>query len=88
MALPDITIEIFFGGSENPLMNGNANSDRDNSAEGFCFRIAFNDKYADEYEALVQRGNVKVYRLSIMILLGQLLLEIQLRRVAYLINQV
>ena len=59
MALPDITIEIFFGGSENPLMNGNANSDRDNSAEGFCFRIAFNDKYADEYEALVQRGNVK-----------------------------
>lgn len=59
MALPDITIEIFFGGSENPLMNGNANTDRDNSAEGFCFRIAFNDKYADEYEALVQRGNVK-----------------------------
>lgn len=59
MALPDITIEIFFGGSENSLMNGNANSDRDNSAEGFCFRIAFNDKYADEYEALVQRGNVK-----------------------------
>lgn len=59
MALPDITIEIFFGGSENPLMNGNANSDRDNSAEGFCFRIAFNDKYADEYEAVVQRGNVK-----------------------------
>lgn len=59
MALPDITIEIFFGGSENPLMNWNANSDRDNSAEGFCFRIAFNDKYADEYEALVQRGNVK-----------------------------
>lgn len=59
IALPDITIEIFFGGSENPLMNGNANSDRDNSAEGFCFRIAFNDKYADEYEALVQRGNVK-----------------------------
>lgn len=59
MALPDITIEIFFGGSENPLMNGNANSERDNSAEGFCFRIAFNDKYADEYEALVQRGNVK-----------------------------
>lgn len=59
MALLDITIEIFFGGSENPLMNGNANSDRDNSAEGFCFRIAFNDKYADEYEALVQRGNVK-----------------------------
>lgn len=59
IALPYITIEIFFGGDENPLMNGDANSDRDNSAEGFCFKIAFNDKYADEYEALVQQGNVK-----------------------------
>ena len=59
IALPYITIEIFFGGDENPLMNGDANSDRDNSAEGFCFKIAFNDKYADEYEALVQQRNVK-----------------------------
>ncbi|WP_248005106.1 ATP-dependent nuclease [Coprococcus comes] len=59
IALPYITIEIFFGGDENPLMNGDANSDRDNSAEGFCFKIAFNDKYADEYEALVQQGDVK-----------------------------
>ena len=59
IALPYITIEIFFGGDENPLMNGDANSDRDDSAEGFCFKIAFNDKYADEYEALVQQGNVK-----------------------------
>lgn len=33
IALPYITIEIFFGGDENPLMNGGANSDRDNSAE-------------------------------------------------------
>lgn len=59
IALPYITIEIFFGGDENPLMNGDANSDRDNSAEGFCFKIAFNDKYGDEYEALVQQGDVK-----------------------------
>ena len=34
-------------------MNGDANSDRDNNAEGFLFKIAFNDKYADEYETLV-----------------------------------
>ena len=27
IALPYITIEIFFGGDENPLMNGDANSD-------------------------------------------------------------
>lgn len=27
--LPYITIEIFFGGAENPLMNGDANSDKE-----------------------------------------------------------
>lgn len=58
-ALPYIAIEIYFAGKENPLMNGNANSDRDNNAEGFCFKIAFNEKYADEYEVLVKNGNVK-----------------------------
>lgn len=56
-------------------MNGDANSDRDNSAEGFCFKIAFNDKYADEYEALVQQGDVKSLPMNIMILLGQPLPE-------------
>ena len=57
--LPCISIEIFFEGAENPMMNGDANTDRDNSAEGFCFKIAFNDKYADEYESLLKQGNVK-----------------------------
>lgn len=57
--LPYITIEIFFGGVENPIMNGNANSDRDGDAEGFCFKIAFADQYVDEYEALVREGDVK-----------------------------
>lgn len=57
--LPYITIEVFFGGAENPMMNGNANSDRDSGAEGFCFKIAFDDRYADEYETLIQQGDVK-----------------------------
>ena len=59
MLPPSIEIEIYFGGGDNPLMNGDANSDRDNAAEGFCFRIAFNEKYADEYEALIKQGNIK-----------------------------
>ena len=57
-------------------MNGDANSDKDNSAEGFCFKIAFNDKYADEYEALANREMLKACRLNIMISLGQPLPEI------------
>lgn len=59
IALPYISIEIYFGGNENPLMNGDGNSDRNSSAEGFCFKIAFNEKYADEYEALLSQGNIK-----------------------------
>ena len=59
IALPYVMIEIYFGGTENPIMNGDANSDRDISAEGFCFRIAFNDKYSDEYETLIRKRDVK-----------------------------
>lgn len=59
IALPSIEIEIYFGGGDNPLMNGDANSDKDNAAEGFCFKAFFNDKYADEYEVLVKQGNIK-----------------------------
>lgn len=57
--LPSIEIEIYFGGGDNPQMNGDANSDKDNTAEGFFFSIVFNDKYVDEYEALVKQGNIK-----------------------------
>lgn len=57
--LPYIKIEIFFGGAETPLMNGDNNSDKDSTAEGFCFKVAFNDKYSDEYEELVKQGDVK-----------------------------
>lgn len=57
--LPSIMIEIFFGGQETPLMNGNSNSDKDNNAEGLCFKIAFNDNYVDEYEALIKQGDLK-----------------------------
>ncbi|MBH1941058.1 AAA family ATPase [Mobilitalea sibirica] len=57
--LPFIMIEVYFGGEEVPLMNGDANSDKDNSAEGFSFKIAFNDKYSDEYEALIKQADLK-----------------------------
>lgn len=59
LPLPSIAIEIYFGGDENPTMNGDGNSDRDKKAEGFCFKIAFNEDYAEEYEILLNQGNIK-----------------------------
>ena len=59
IAPPYLEIEIYFGNQDTPKMNGNFNSDKDNDAEGFKFTIAFNDKYADEYEALIKQGNIK-----------------------------
>lgn len=40
-------------------MNGDANTDKNANAEGFCFMVSFNDKYAEEYESLVKAGDVK-----------------------------
>lgn len=57
--LPYIMIEIYFEGDDIPLMNGNGNSDKDNSAKGFCFKIAFNEDYAEEYESLLKQKNIK-----------------------------
>lgn len=37
--LPYITIEIFFGGVENPIMNGNANSDRAAMQKDFALKL-------------------------------------------------
>lgn len=59
LPLPSIAIEIYFGGDENPTMNGDGNSDRDKNAEGFCFKIAFNEDYAEEYEILLNQDNIK-----------------------------
>ena len=57
--LPYILIEIYFGGNDTPLLQGNDNTDKDNTAQGFYLKIAFNDKYSDEYEALVKSNGVK-----------------------------
>lgn len=57
--LPHILIELYFGGNEAPIMIGNGNTDRSNKAEGFSFKIAFNDKYADEYSELVKQKDIK-----------------------------
>ncbi|WP_313560495.1 ATP-dependent nuclease [Ruminiclostridium cellobioparum] len=56
--LPYILIEIYFDGDDNPILEGNGNSFREN-AKGISFKILFDDKYQAEYESLVKIGDVK-----------------------------
>lgn len=51
---PAISIEVFFDGSINPEYEGNNNSEKV-PCEGLICEIAFNEKYSDEYNALISR---------------------------------
>lgn len=59
ISLPYIEIEIFFESGNAPLLNGDANSDKDKDAEGFSFAIRFDEKYSDEYEILLKSKDIK-----------------------------
>ena len=54
---PSISIEIFFDGSINPEYEGNNNSEHA-PCEGLVCQIAFDEKYLDEYNALVSKKNM------------------------------
>ena len=54
---PDICIEVFFDGSIDPEYEGNENSEKA-SCEGLKFEIAFNEKYNNEYNALIAKKNM------------------------------
>ncbi len=55
---PSICIEVYVDSNELPLFEGNGNRDNSNSA-GFSFKIEFDDKYKDEYQLLLNTGNIK-----------------------------
>lgn len=57
--LPHVLIEIFIGGEDAPVLEGKCNSKKDDKEQGFALKIAFDEKYKQEYEALVNSGNVK-----------------------------
>lgn len=58
---PQIKIELYFDPvtKENATFLGNDNSDKDKDACGISFTIAFDDKYNDEYNELLNVGDVK-----------------------------
>jgi putative ATP-dependent endonuclease of OLD family len=49
---PQIAIEVFFGGSEFPLFEGNGHSEKVKKC-GIVFKIEFDPDYKSEYEALI-----------------------------------
>lgn len=52
---PELLIEIFFDEPINAeLFEGNANSEKATKVEGFQFRIAYDDKYNDEYQKIIE----------------------------------
>jgi putative ATP-dependent endonuclease of OLD family len=58
---PQIKIELYFNSDtgDNAIFLGNDNSDKDKDACGISLTIAFDDKYNDEYNALLNVGDVK-----------------------------
>ncbi|PHR71320.1 MAG: ATP-dependent endonuclease [Arcobacter sp.] len=56
--LPSILIEIYFEDGSYPLFEGTGNSQKENTS-GVSFKIAFDDKYSNEYSELLKEGNIK-----------------------------
>lgn len=54
---PEIVIEVFIGGDDLPIFEGDGNSDGKGSC-AICLRIALDDKYKDEYAEYVLAGAV------------------------------
>lgn len=58
--LPYILIEIFFKDGKYPLFEGNLNYEKKDKESGISFKIAFDDKYHNEYNELLQdKDNIK-----------------------------
>ncbi|WP_372631978.1 ATP-dependent endonuclease [Cohnella sp.] len=56
--LPYILIEIYLSGSNIAIFEGNGNSERIQEC-GISLKIAFDERFQEEYEQLVRKGDVK-----------------------------
>lgn len=60
VSLPYILIEIFFEDGKHPLFEGSLNYEKKDKESGVLFKIAFDEKYQNEYnELLKDRENIK-----------------------------
>jgi len=57
---PEILIELYINGADEvAFMQGDKNSEQDNSCNGISLKISFNEDYQEVYEALINEGDVK-----------------------------
>lgn len=54
---PEISIEVFIGGDNLPLFEGDGNSSKKSEC-GICFKISLAEKYRGEYNDYVADGNI------------------------------
>ncbi|WP_398456047.1 ATP-dependent endonuclease [Sphingobacterium thalpophilum] len=54
---PEISIEVFIGGDDLPLFEGDENSTKKNEC-GICLKIQLAEKYRGEYNEYVAEGNI------------------------------
>lgn len=52
---PEITIEVFIGGDDLPMFEGDGNGDEKKEC-GICLKISLDDRYKDEYAEYVKAG--------------------------------
>ncbi len=57
--LPSILIEIYFEDNSYPLFMGNLNSEKKDKESGISFKIAFDENYRMEYNALLKKDDIK-----------------------------
>ena len=57
--LPHILIEVFIDGEDLAEFWGDLHSDKPKNANGFSFKIAFDEKYKPEYENMLKLGGIK-----------------------------
>jgi putative ATP-dependent endonuclease of OLD family len=55
---PFILIEVFIKGDDLAQLEGNGNSEKNNTC-GISLKIEFDEKYQPEYEQLIQSRNIK-----------------------------
>ena len=59
IAPPTILIEIFFDAPmDAELFEGNENTDKETKVEGLQFKIAYDEKYNDEYQKIIESKNL------------------------------
>lgn len=85
--MPQVLIELYFKGEDLDLLEGSNNTEKVH-APGISLKIAFDEKYKEEYEELVKSGEVKTLPIEYYDIFGQhLLVIIILLQEKFLLNQ-